>query len=184
MLLTDAGDDVELVVDLLVHGGGDDADLREGVGHRVHAHLRHQQRQQEDFVLRDVVVLKGEEEGVAAGGAFRREPCGAWTHQQHSDGHESGGSGGDGAVHQDDVVLADVFGETQVVQLEEEEESAEEHSEVGQSVKHSHLRLSGVVVGLDEDLAQPDVLADGHEGLLHGLARPQDGHARDLKPRT
>lgn len=58
-MLTDAGDDVELVVDLLVHGRGDDADLREGVGHRVHAHLRHEQGQQEDLVFCYVVVLEG-----------------------------------------------------------------------------------------------------------------------------
>lgn len=56
-LLTDARYDVELVVDLLVHGGGDDADFREGVGHRVDAHLRHEQGQQEDLVLGDIVVL-------------------------------------------------------------------------------------------------------------------------------
>lgn len=56
--LTDARNDVELVVDLLVHGGADDADSGEGVGHRVDAHLSHEQRQQEDLVLRHVVVLQ------------------------------------------------------------------------------------------------------------------------------
>lgn len=39
---TNARDYVELVVDILVDGGGDDADLGEGVGHRVDAHLCHQ----------------------------------------------------------------------------------------------------------------------------------------------
>lgn len=63
-ILTNARDDVELVVDLLVHGGADDADAGEGVGDRVDAHLGHEQRQQEDLVLRDVVVLqKAETEG-------------------------------------------------------------------------------------------------------------------------
>lgn len=57
-VLTDARNDVELVVDLLVHGGGDDADSGEGVGHRVDAHLGHEQRHQEELVLRDVVVLQ------------------------------------------------------------------------------------------------------------------------------
>lgn len=58
LLLTDARNDVELVVDLLVHGGGDDADSGEGVGHGVDAHLSHEQREQEDFVLCNVVVLQ------------------------------------------------------------------------------------------------------------------------------
>lgn len=57
-ILTDAWYDVELVVDLLVYGSGDDADFGEGVGHRVDAHLRHEQRQQEDLVLCDIVVLQ------------------------------------------------------------------------------------------------------------------------------
>ena len=56
-LLTDAWYDVELVVDLFVYSGGDDADFRESVGHRVDAHLCHQQGQQEDLILRYVVVL-------------------------------------------------------------------------------------------------------------------------------
>lgn len=56
--LTDAGDDVELLVDPLVHGRGDDADSGESVSHRVHPHLGHQQRQQEDALLRHVVVLQ------------------------------------------------------------------------------------------------------------------------------
>lgn len=37
--------------------------------------------------------------------------------QQDADGHHGGGARGHGAVHEDHVVFADVFGETQVVQL-------------------------------------------------------------------
>lgn len=62
-LLTDAWYDVELVVDLLVHGGGDDPDFREGIGHRVDTHLCHQQGQQEDLILRHVMVLQGKMRG-------------------------------------------------------------------------------------------------------------------------
>lgn len=50
--------------------------------------------------------------------------AGMWTNQQHSDGHESSGSGGHGAVHQDDVVLADVFGQTEVVELQDGDKAA------------------------------------------------------------
>lgn len=57
-MLTNAWDDVELIVDLLVHGCCDDAHLGESVGYRVNAHLSHQQRQQEDLILVDVMVLK------------------------------------------------------------------------------------------------------------------------------
>lgn len=39
------------------------------------------------------------------------------TYQQDSDGHERRSSCGDGAVHQDDVVFADVFGQAKVVKL-------------------------------------------------------------------
>ena len=56
--LTDAGDDVEQIVDLLVNRRGDDLDLGEGVGHRVDPHLRHEQGHQQDLILLDVVVLK------------------------------------------------------------------------------------------------------------------------------
>lgn len=56
--LTDAWDDVELIVDLLVHGCGDDAHLGKGVGYRVNAHLSHEQRQQEDLILLDIMILK------------------------------------------------------------------------------------------------------------------------------
>lgn len=131
-LLTDAWYDMELLVDLLVHGGGDDADFREGVGHRVDAHLSHEQGQQEDLILGYIVVLyRGEEEHHMTGGvsimySIRRNSINSnkptvWTHQQHSDRHESSGSGGHGAVHQDDVVLTDVFGQTKVVKLEEDD---------------------------------------------------------------
>lgn len=40
------------------------------------------------------------------------------AHQQDADGHHGGGAGGHGAVHEDHVVFADVFGEAQVVQLQ------------------------------------------------------------------
>lgn len=40
------------------------------------------------------------------------------TYQQDSDGHERRRPRGDGAVHQDDVVLTDVFGQAEVVKLE------------------------------------------------------------------
>lgn len=57
LLLTYARDDVEEMVDLLVHSRGDDFDLWERVGHRVDPHLCHQQRHQQDLVLLNVVVL-------------------------------------------------------------------------------------------------------------------------------
>lgn len=41
----------------------------------------------------------------------------ASTHQQDSHCHHSRSSGGNCAVHEDDVVFADVFGQTQVMQL-------------------------------------------------------------------
>lgn len=44
----------------------------------------------------------------------------------------------------------------------------------------SHLRLSCVVVGLDEDLPQSDVFAHGHQSLFHRLSSSQDGDAGDL----
>lgn len=56
--LTDAWDDVELVVDLLVHSCGDDAYFGKGVSDGVNAHLSHQQRQKKDFILLDIMVLK------------------------------------------------------------------------------------------------------------------------------
>ncbi|VCX42376.1 unnamed protein product, partial [Gulo gulo] len=56
--LTDARDDTEKVVDALVHRRGDDSHSWERVGHRVDTHLCHKQRQQEDLVLRNVMVLR------------------------------------------------------------------------------------------------------------------------------
>lgn len=46
-----------------------------------------------------------------------------------------------------------------------------------------HLWFSRVLVGLDEDLADADVLAHGPQGGLHGLSCPQDRHAGDLRRR-
>lgn len=47
--------------------------------------------------------------------------CRIWTldstHQQHSYCHHGRGAGGNGAVHEDDMIFADVFGQTQVMQL-------------------------------------------------------------------
>lgn len=60
-LLTNSWNDVELVVDLLIHGGGDDADFRESVGHRVDAHLCHEQGEQEDLIFGHIMVLHREE---------------------------------------------------------------------------------------------------------------------------
>lgn len=54
--LTDAGLDVELLVDDRVDGRGHDADLGEGVGHRVDAGLSHEQRAEHDVLLGHVVV--------------------------------------------------------------------------------------------------------------------------------
>lgn len=36
------------------------------------------------------------------------------------------------------------------------------------------------MVGLDEDLSQPDVFAHRHQSLLHRLSCSQDGNACDL----
>lgn len=44
-----------------------------------------------------------------------------------------------------------------------------------------NLGFPGVVVGLDEDLSQTDVFTNGHESLLHGLSRSQDGNTGDLR---
>ena len=45
----------------------------------------------------------------------------------------------------------------------------------------SYLRFPRVLVGLDEDLADADVFANGPQSWLHGLPGSQDGHACDLK---
>lgn len=44
------------------------------------------------------------------------------TYQQNSDRHERSSSSGHGAVHEDDVVFTDVFGQTKVMKLEDGEE--------------------------------------------------------------
>lgn len=44
-----------------------------------------------------------------------------------------------------------------------------------------HLWFSRVLVGLDEDLADADVLANGPQSGLHGLPSTEDGHAGDLR---
>lgn len=56
--LTDAGNDVQRVVHALVHGCGDNFHLGEGVGHRVHSELSHQQRHQQNLLLLHFVVLQ------------------------------------------------------------------------------------------------------------------------------
>lgn len=43
------------------------------------------------------------------------------TYQQNSDRHERSSSSGHGAVHEDDVVFTDVFGQTKVMKLEDGE---------------------------------------------------------------
>lgn len=43
------------------------------------------------------------------------------TYQQNSDCHERSSSSGHGAVHEDDVVFTDVFGQTKVMKLEDGE---------------------------------------------------------------
>lgn len=110
-------------------------------------------------------------------------PAAPRPHQQHTHGHHGRGSGGHGAVHEDDVVLADLLGQAQVVELRREGEGSliawlpERRAGAGGA---AHLGLPRVQVGLDEDLAQADVLAHGRERLLHGLPCAQDGHACDL----
>ena len=45
------------------------------------------------------------------------EGSGSSTHQQDAYCHHGRSSGGNGAVHKDDMIFADVFGQTQVMQL-------------------------------------------------------------------
>lgn len=45
----------------------------------------------------------------------------------------------------------------------------------------SNLWFSRVLVGLDEDLADADVFANGPQSGLHGLPSTEDGHAGDLR---
>ena len=60
---------------------------------------------------------------------------------------------------------------------------AKERSEHGARQRQVgvYLWLACVLIGLDEDLADADVLAHGPQRWLHGLARPQDGDAGDLR---
>ena len=44
-----------------------------------------------------------------------------------------------------------------------------------------YLGFSRVLVGLDQDLANADVLTHGPQRRFHGLSRPQDGNAGDLR---
>lgn len=44
-----------------------------------------------------------------------------------------------------------------------------------------HLWFSRVLVGLDEDLADADVFANGPQSGLHGLPSTEDGHTGDLR---
>lgn len=124
VLLTYARDDVEEIVDLLVHSRGDDFHLWEGVGHRVDAHLRHQQGHQQDLVLLNVVVLHGNGQTVYIKKKKKKWMDGLWVserggspYQQNADGHHGGGAGGHGAVHQNDVIFADVFRQAEVMEL-------------------------------------------------------------------
>lgn len=55
--LTNPWNDVKLIIDFFVHSSRDDAHFGKGVGHRVDAHLRHEQREQEDLVLLDIMIL-------------------------------------------------------------------------------------------------------------------------------
>lgn len=51
---------MKLIADFLVHSSGDDAHFGKGVGHRMDAHLRHEQRKQEDLVFLDIVILEAD----------------------------------------------------------------------------------------------------------------------------
>lgn len=48
----------------------------------------------------------------------RKETMSVFTHQQDPHCHHGSGSGGHRAVHEDDMIFADVFGQTQVMQLQ------------------------------------------------------------------
>ena len=62
------------------------------------------------------------------------------------------------AAQEQHLVILDVLGQPEVVKL----------------------RLPRLPVGLDEDLANPDILADVTKGLLHRLPGTQYGHTADL----
>ncbi len=48
------------------------------------------------------------------------------------------------------------------------------------SRKGRYLRLSCVLIGLDEDFANADIFAHGPKRGLHGLSRPENRHTRNL----
>ena len=77
--------------------------------------------------------------------------------QQHSDGHHGRRSGRHRGIHQDHLVVLDVLGQAEIIQL----------------------RLPGVLVGLNENLANPDILAHLRQGLFHCLTRSQDRDSRN-----
>ena len=129
---------MELVVNLWINSGGDDLHPRKCVGDRVHPRLRHEQGDQVDVGLGHVVV------------------------QEHSDRHHGCCTCCHGGVHQDHLVVLDVLGQAEVVEL----------------------RLTRFPVGLDEDLSDPDVLAHIAQSLLHRLPGSEDGHTTDLLHRA
>lgn len=49
--------------------------------------------------------------------AWQISERGGSPYQQNADGHHGGGAGGHGAVHQDDVIFADVFRQAEVMEL-------------------------------------------------------------------
>jgi hypothetical protein len=111
----------------------------------------------------DLDTGEGASDGVeaAVGGEVGEEDdvfLGDVVVEDDADGHHGSGTGGDGGVHEEDVGVADVGGELAVVEL----------------------RLAGGAVGLDEDLADGNLLEDAAEGLLHGGASAEDGDTADL----
>lgn len=132
--VANSGNHVKLFVNFRIERGRDDLHLRERVRNRVDANFGHQQRGQHDVLLGDVVI------------------------EQDADRHNGRRSRRHGRVHQDDAIVLDVLGKTQIIQF----------------------RFAGQLVRLDEDLADPDVLANVADGLLHGLAGAQNRHAANL----
>lgn len=86
-------DDTEKVIDTLVHSCGDDSHAWESVGHRMHTHLCHEQGQQKDLVLRHIMV------------------------QEYTYSHHGRSTCGYCAVHQDHMVITDILGKPQVMEL-------------------------------------------------------------------
>lgn len=78
--------------------------------------------------------------------------------EQLTNGNEGATTRGKHGVHEQDVSSSDITGE----------------------LCHVILGLCGVLIALDEDLAEPDVAAAGSEGGLHGLTGAYDGDADDL----